>query len=262
LLRHGRFRRGKDLAALGSISQRRAFQVQGIEDSGNALAIVFATSAPQQKNPAHPSRGVWKVIEWPRTALDPFDAARPLGAAIALATIIALVIAARILARFDDLAPLWVAMNGAALVPLFATGLRAPPPWEEWRAARERAGKERAARERAGKGRASVDRAGNASVGDFVLSALGRIPREGGDPLEIRLSAMPRAPMPGLVAIELAHEGWCIVRVKNESAAHTRLLALERPTARGPGRTPDERVFLYENHAILHEMSERRSTPR
>jgi hypothetical protein len=199
-----------------------------------AAAIVLAMFRTQARD-AHPARGVWRPIamDLPK-ASDPFDATRPLGGAIGLATVVALVIVARALQWADEMAPIFVALDAAAFVPIFFTGVTPS------------------------RAVLSVRMLGElqSHLSDLETKLWARVPREGGDPLEYRLHVMPSAPIPGLTGIEVAI-AWdrsgsasaaalqLLVRSSSQSPAHQRLLGLEAPSSREPGRTPDERVFRW-----------------
>ena len=204
-----------------------------------ALAMLFATFVAHSKRSR--GAGVWigmraedALAEPPA---DPFDLTHPAGAAVALVALVLLVVAARVLSAFDPLAPVWTALDAAALVPLFVTGVRpAPGPL-------------------AGAG---VLRNVRARIADVRTAVLAHLPRMGGEPTELRLHAQPSAPLPGLTSLEIAVR-WdrsgsafapapeVLARVRIDSSAHERLLALREasPSAREPGRKPDERVFRY-----------------
>jgi hypothetical protein len=220
------------------------------------LTLTFRTTARE----VHPGRGVWRVVELvPLVRRDPFDATCALGAAVALFAIIALVVLARCLRALDEMAPVFVALDAAALVPLFFTGTQPSP-------------------DRLSRALLSELRV---RLADLATTIWGRVPREGGEPLELRLVAMPRAPIPGLCGIEVAIAwdrsglAWAprwhvLVRSRAESAAHGKLLADEdAPTSREPGRAPEERVFRWvcegEPDALVRRLTlaleERRSAP-
>lgn len=207
-----------------------------------AGAVAFATFVACEPKPI--ARGVWLALRgdevFARAPWDPFDPWNRAGRVAVLLGVIGLVALARLLALADDRAPMWVALDTAALVPLFATGVRAGRPPGPARDA------------------AILEPLATALEREHKVVPWARAAVEDGAPRELRLLVVPRPPLPGLVAFEIG-VGWLasgrawaprvelLVRVRAQSAAHARLLsgAVARPAAAEPGAKQDERVLRW-----------------
>jgi hypothetical protein len=137
---------------------------------------------------------------------------------------------------------IWLApLDALALLPLFVTGSRAQLPPDRARSPRRRLCALHRLLKR--------DHA-------LRVSPWARVPLGAATPDELRLLVLPRAPMPGVVGIEVgvawiatpagyAAETEVLVRVRESSAASARLFALACSPSRRPvpGRKPEERVL-------------------
>jgi hypothetical protein len=224
-----------------------AMQFSGRPHEGALLAAVAAVAAalraPTQAGaPRGPGR--WLALRpeeafangsSPRHWMD-IDA--PAGrVALALAGVLTFALAA-IARRFDPEAPWFIALDSAALLPLFVTGRAAQLPPSDRSAA------------------PWLKRVFDGLRGIAALRAVpwGRVTLDGSRVDELRILALPRAAMPGVAGIEvgLAWDGtpvgWSgspevLVRVLDGSPAAARL-AQAGPLGRVlPGRRPDERVL-------------------
>jgi hypothetical protein len=141
--------------------------------------------------------------------------------------------------KLDPWAPYLVLLDACAFVPLLVTGCTSQLPPGVDRAARWLAPLHRTL---------TRDRSLRCVVWGRVLTGAG------GRPDEVRLLAMPRAVMPGLVGVEAAL-AWCrtptcwvgspeiLVRFLDGSAAAARIAARVPGARTLPGRRPEERVI-------------------
>ena len=200
-------------------------------------ALSAALRAPAGQLPrAGPGR--WLALR-PEDAFATAPPAWALEALVGVLTAVALAAVAVASRRVDAEGPWLVALDAAALVPLFATGrasqlpphgVRGPAPWlaRAFRVLR--------------------------AVRALRVSPWGRVPLNARDPDELRLLVLPRAAMPGVLGIEMGlawsstPAGWAatpevFARVLDGSAAAAKL-ACDVPGARAvPGRRVDERVL-------------------
>jgi hypothetical protein len=214
-----------------------------------ALAIAVAMAAASLRTPEAraAARGPGKWL--PVRPEDAFEARARCGHWLDASTLngkktmIATAVGAGALAwgscRIDAEAPWLVVLDSLALLPLFVTGCTTQLPPDAARApARWLAQLARKLRFRP-------------SVRAVPWA---RVPAGQATPDELRLLALPRVAMPGLVGIEVGlawgrgATGWSgapevLVRVLDASAAASRLCALLPRTRPVPGRRPEERVF-------------------
>lgn len=183
--------------------------------------------------------GLWPAGR-PGDALDARSArGRRVGAVALVATVIVSVVMMRTGAPAPD-APLLLSL---LLVPIFLSGTRHELSPDASRCARALSG--------------AFRRLGR--LGELKVLPWARLPAlaTGDEADELRVLVMPRAPMPGLRAVELA-VAWSgrgasrlpllevLVRVDDESAAAGKLRAgFLEPIELLPGRVPDERVYRF-----------------
>ncbi|HEY2515645.1 MAG TPA: hypothetical protein VGI39_32475 [Polyangiaceae bacterium] len=213
-----------------------------------ALALVVAMVLVAHRAPEAPfvprGPGHWMPLS-PSEAFarervsDPLDAFTASGrVTLALATLASIALGFA-LSRFDRIWGALVPLDALALLPLFATGSYAQLPPDRARAPK----KLLAALHRAFK-----------RVPSIRVAPWARVPVGATQPDELRLLVLPRAPMPGVVGIEVgvawlptpvgyAPETEVLVRVRDDSAAAARLSLLAPRRRPVPGRKPDERVL-------------------
>ncbi len=169
---------------------------------------------------------------------DPLDATTSRGALVLVATLFVLAAVAWLARRLDPSAPSLVALDALVLAPIFFTGTRRQLPPDR---ARDGASVLRALYMRLRTG-----------AGPRV-TPWGRIPVGKESPDEVRLRVLPRAPLPGLLGIEVgvafhltpagyARRPELLVRVHDGSAAAAKLTSMAPYVAPVPGRRADERV--------------------
>jgi hypothetical protein len=207
-----------------------------------AAAMLLATLRPPLVRVSPRGPGRWLALRpseaFPRRAGDAFDPFTARGAWVALGVLALLAATALVLRRVAPEAPLLVALDSLALIPLVATGRDSQLPplarwgspwlWRLWK---------RLAREK------------SLRVAPWV-----RVPTGSTEPDEVRVLAVPRAAMPGLVGIEIGLASWhaetcygsvpeVLVRVHESSAASARMTTLATRLCPVPGRLPEERVY-------------------
>jgi hypothetical protein len=208
-----------------------------------AAALLCAALRAPSVRPAVRGPARWQPLEGSRPGeVHPgggaLDVGSPRGRGAALAASAVVVLAATLAGHFDVGTAWWVVLDASVLVPIFATGLssqlppggmRSSSPWLSRVSRRLHAG------------------------GDLEVVPWGRLTSDGAAADELRLMAMPREPMPGLVAIEVG-VAWCrapsswaaspevLARVLEGSPAAAKL-ACALPAMRAMlGRRADERV--------------------
>jgi hypothetical protein len=210
-----------------------------------ALGMAMACVLPPQARAPVRGPGRWLALRpheafEHRVSKDPFDPLSFRGAVAALGVLAFLAGLGLLLRPYCSEAPYFAALDALAWLPLVATGRRSqlPPDGRAgalWlRRLFERLSKDRALR-----------------VAPWARVPVGRV-----DPDEVRILAVPRAGMPGLVGIEVGL-AWpsdptsyvatpaVIVRVHESTAAWVRMTSLA-PFARSvPGRKPEERVYRF-----------------
>jgi hypothetical protein len=211
--------------------------------------VVLAAAVATFRKPAPLAKGrgpgAWAAVsasELPRPprVSDALDAGTHAGRT-ALVVVVALVAGAAIGSRFFmPSGPFFVVMDALALVPIWFTG----------RATQLRAERARAARGQLLAFLRALERAPSLSVSPWV-----RVPQGAKEPDEVRLLALPKAPISGLIGIEVGvglaptPTAWIptaqiLVRVHDASEASCRLTSLAVATAAGPGRRTHERVAV------------------
>jgi hypothetical protein len=186
--------------------------------------------------------GRWLALRpaeaFPRRPGDVFDPGTLRGFGVALLVIGLLAALALFLQRVAPAAPFLVALDSLALIPIVATGRASQLP------------------PAAAGGSPWLRRLFNLLAKEKTLrvAAWARVPTGLTEPDEIRVLAVPRAAMPGLVGIEVGevfwHAGTCygktpevLVRVHESSAASARMTTLAARICPVPGRLPEERVY-------------------
>ncbi len=209
-----------------------------------ALAIVAAALRSPVAGSAARGPGRWRAL----TAVQAFARQAPLPRALDVGTgrgrvtaaaVVALVMVTGLVARrFDVDGAWWVALDAAAFVPIFATGRAAQLPPHGARSAAPWL--------------ARVYRCA-CGIEGVDVAPYARVALDGATADELRLRIAPRAPMPGLVGLEVglawtaAPASWAmspevLARVSEGSPAAAKL-ASELPGARALlGRRIDERV--------------------
>jgi hypothetical protein len=213
-----------------------------------ALGVVLAMILAAARAPSRPASprgpGQWLALSAAEAfardpGSDPMDAATLAGkATLLLATLGA--VALGLALRPIDPSWLWlVPLDALVLLPLFATGSRVQLPPDRVRSPRRRL--------------ASLHRVLKRE-GALRVSPWARVPVGATVPDELRLLVLPRAPMPGVVGIELgvawiatptgyAPETEVLVRVREATAAASRMLSLGGRRLAVHGRKTDERVI-------------------
>ncbi len=212
---------------------------------GACIAFAMAMACLRPPRARLPARGPgrWLALRANeaferRASKDWFDPLSFRGALAAVAALSSLAALGFLLRPYSSAAPYFTALSALAWLPMVATGRRSqlPPdgrsgaPW--LRRLFDRLSKERALR----------------------VTPWARVPVGRRDPDELRVLAVPRAAVPGLVGIEVGL-AWqrgptsyvaapaVIVRVHDASAASARMASLA-PFARAvPGRKPEERAY-------------------
>jgi hypothetical protein len=208
-----------------------------------ALAMAMACLRPPRARTPVRGPGRWLALRpgdafAPRASSDLFDPLSWRGGAAAILALSLLAGLGFLLRPLSAEAPYFAALDALAWLPLVATGRRSQLPHDgrsggPWlKRIFARLSKERALR-----------------VAPFARVPVGRV-----EPDEVRILALPRAGMPGLVGIEVGL-AWrssatsyvaspaVIVRVHESTAASARMTALA-PFARPvPGRKPEERAY-------------------
>jgi hypothetical protein len=209
-----------------------------------AMAMLLSVSRPPAVRAAPPrGPGRWLALRpteafHERRGSDGFDPATLPGACAGVAALALLTALGGFLSRFDPHAPLLVALDSVALLPLVATGRRSQLPLH----ARSRVGW-------LGRLFKRLTKEPSLRVAPWV-----RVPTGCVEPDEVRVLVVPRAAMPGLVGIEVGlsswHSGTCygaspevLVRVHESTAASARMTTLATFVRPMPGRLPEERVF-------------------
>lgn len=215
--------------------------------SAASVMVAFVAAVHLAPSAAPPLRGpgTWSKIapeaafEGPRRASPLpgrlFDAGSPLGFVLFLSLLAAVAAGALFLARVSPFHGVALGLSAALLFPVFCTG-REAELHEPFRALDSLSWlHDELSREPA-----------------LSVHPIGRIPRGGEEPDEIRLLVLPQSPVPGLSAIEVgfdAHEGmlgildlpFVIVRVVDGSAAQD---CIPKSFYFTRGRSPDERVVV------------------
>jgi len=213
-----------------------------------ACLVVFATVCaalrPSRVSAAPRGPGRWLLLRpdeaFARVAVrDSFDVTSPRGAALLLGSLLLWSGLTRGVLALHPGAPMSAYLDAVALVPIFATGLvRQLPPDRAGRRPEWLAGLFRRLRR----------------TKSLRVSPMARLPTAEVRPDEVRVLVMPRAPIPGLAAIEVGL-AWgraqvafvdtpeVLVRVHEETAASARLTTVAPGVVPVPGRTPEERVY-------------------
>jgi hypothetical protein len=208
-----------------------------------ATAMLAASSCAPRPAQVPRGPGQWLPIS-PREAFTPEGDSDPLDLAtwagrVTFAAAVAASIALGFALRPLNPAWLWLLpLDALALLPLFVTGSRAQLPPDRVRSPRRRL--------------ASLHRLLKRDAA-FRVSPWARLPIGAASPDELRLLVLPRAAMPGVVGIEVgvawiatpagyAPETEVLVRVRDDTAAAARLVALGPHRRPVHGRKTDERV--------------------
>jgi hypothetical protein len=208
------------------------------------IAVAMLLVALRPGNARIPARGPgrWLAIRaseaFPKVPGDAFDPATLRGAVVALGVFVTLGGVGWGLSHVAPHAPFLVALDSLALLPLVATGRRsqlAP-------SVRSHASWLQSLFVRLAKNKT------------LRVAPWARVPTGSAEPDEVRLLAVPRAAMPGLVGIEVGLAFWraatcygstpeVLVRVHESTAASARMITLARFVCPVPGRLPEERVY-------------------
>jgi len=207
-----------------------------------AGAMLLSALRRPASSPAPRGPGRWLALRpaeaFPRVEGDVFDPMSLRGALAALGVLAALGGLGAALYRIAPHAPFVVALDAFALLPLVATGRASQLPPDaaagaSWlRRLFARLGKDKSLR----------------------VVPWARVPTGRSEPDEVRVLAMPRAAMPGLVGIEVGLAFWraasgygstpeILVRVHESTAASARMTTLASFVRPVPGRVPEERVY-------------------
>ncbi|MGO8997426.1 MAG: hypothetical protein ACLQVI_29270 [Polyangiaceae bacterium] len=213
---------------------------------GIVVAMLFATVHAPAVTAAPRGPGQW-------LALSPAEAFAPRGESLPLAlvdvatlagkaTLLVLAcasVAVGLALRPIDVSWAWlVPLDALALLPLFVTGSRAQLPPDRVRSPR---------------GRLEALHRLLKRKNALRVAPWARVPTGASSPDELRLLVLPRAPMPGVIGIEVgvawiatpagyAPETEVLVRVREATAAAARMVALAPARRAVPGRKTDERV--------------------
>jgi hypothetical protein len=229
--------------ALGVMAQLRGGPIGGAFLVAVAMALVAfraPASAPRARGPGRwlALRADEAFVQVPSTAAW-LDVGMRQGQLVMLALVLSLVAALFGAAYSGAQSPLLLAIDSVVLLPLFVTGGQGQlPPTFSSTARRLRPYWERL------KGDASLR-----------VAPWARLPTGESVADELRLFAMPRAPLRGLVGIEIGivwrqtPAGYAplpevLVRVRDESDAADRLTALASVARPVPGRRSNERVYM------------------
>jgi hypothetical protein len=206
------------------------------------LAVLCAALRAPSLTPAARGPARWQRLDEAQLSVGrsgrALDVGSRRGRATALTVSLAIVLGAIVARRFDVAASWWVMLDASVLVPIFATGLasqlppdgvRSSSPWLSAALRRLRA------------------------LRELEVAPWGRVAADGAAADELRLMAMPREPMPGLMALEVGI-AWCraptswaaspevLARVLEGSPAAAKV-ARDLPGVRAMlGRRADERV--------------------
>ena len=226
-----------------------ATQLAGALEAGSvlvalAMLCVALSVSPRKERARGPGR--WLAVRPeeafaardPARVLDALDVGTLAGKACLALACGALAGVAFVAERLMLVSPCLVALDGLALLPLFATGRRVELPPGVGAVARRLRPLFRRLQKNRG----------------LRVAPWARIPTGAHDPDELRLLVVPRQAVPGLIGIEVgiavgprareyATQPEVLIRVHEASAASARMTTLVPRLMPVPGRRPEERVY-------------------
>jgi hypothetical protein len=211
-----------------------------------ALAAVCAALRPPRATPLPRGPGRWLVLRPDEvfggsSGPDRWRRADRLDAAAVVGGLLALVSTGYVLRSVQPEAAFLLPCDAVALLPLLLTGRRAHLPPD---------------RMRIGRGWLAAAFGQLRKNRELHVSPWVRVPTGGVMGDELRLLAVPRAPVPGVVGVELGlsftrsftsfvRTPEVLVRVHDASPASGRMTSMAATLTPVPGRTPDERVYRF-----------------